>query len=265
MSLTLPTDDEPSRGDGGEFVQSLERGLSVLRAFDGEHPLMTVADVAKATSLTRATARRLLHTLVALGYADTDGKWFELTPRVLDLGHAYVSSLQLPDIAQPFMEALSEQVHESVSASVLDGHEIVYVARVPTQRIMAISLAIGSRLPAAWTSMGRVMLVDRSDDEIRAAFAAVTAPNTDRALTDADALIAEVRSIRQQGWCLVDQELEEGIRSVAAPLHDRRGRVTAAINVGTHASRVTLRQLRGEILPALLSTARSIEDRLGKR
>ena len=264
VSLTLPTDDEPSRGDG-EFVQSLERGLAVLRAFDGEHPLMTVADVAKATTLTRATARRLLHTLVALGYAETDGKWFELTPRVLDLGHAYVSSLQLPDIAQPFMEALSEQVHESVSASVLDGHEIVYVARVPTQRIMAISLAIGSRLPAAWTSMGRVMLCERPDDEIRAAFAAVPAPGTDRALTDAEALITEVRSVRQQGWCLVDQELEEGIRSVAAPLHDRRGRVVASINVGTHASRVTLRQLRAEILPALLSTARTIEARLGKR
>ena len=116
-----------------------------------------------STGLTRATARRLLHTLVALGFADTDGKWFELTPKVLDLGHAYVSSLQLPDIAQPFMEALSEKVHESVSASVLDGDEIVYVARVPTQRIMAISLAIGSRLPAVWTSMGRVMLAGRTD------------------------------------------------------------------------------------------------------
>lgn len=265
MSLSLPTADEPNRGEGGEFVQSLERGLAVLRAFDGEHPLMTVADVAKATSLTRATARRLLHTLVALGYADTDGKWFELTPRVLDLGHAYVSSLQLPDIAQPFMEALSEQVHESVSASVLDGHEIVYVARVPTQRIMAISLAIGSRLPAVWTSMGRVMLGERPDAEIRAAFAETAAPGTDRALADVEALIAEVRTSCQQGWCLVDQELEEGIRSVAAPLHDRRGRVVAAINVGTHASRVTLRQLRSEILPALLSTARSIEAQLGKR
>lgn len=249
----------------GDFVQSLERGLAVLRAFDAQHALMTVADVAKATGLTRATARRLLHTLVALGYAESDGKWFELTPKVLDLGHAYVSSLQLPDIAQPFMESLSEQVHESVSASVLDGPEIVYVARVPTQRIMAISLSIGSRLPAAWTSMGRVMLAGRSDDEVRAAFAASAAPRTDRAVTDVQALIDEVATVRQQGWCLLDQELEEGIRSVAAPLHDRRGRVIASINVGTHASRVTLRQLRSEILPALLATARSIDAQLGKR
>ncbi|MBU6316053.1 MAG: helix-turn-helix domain-containing protein [Acidobacteria bacterium] len=257
--------DDPDPRESGDFVQSLERGLNVLRAFDGTHPTMTVADVAKSTGLTRATARRLLHTLVQLGYADTDGKWFELTPKVLDLGHAYVSSLQLPDIAQPYMEALSDQVHESVSASVLDGHEIVYVARVPTQRIMAISLAIGSRLPAVWTSMGRVMLADRTDAEVRSMVGPQVAPPSPRALTDVDALIDEIKSVRQQGWCLLDQELEEGIRSVAAPLHDRRGRVVAAINVGTHASRVTLKQLRGEILPRLLDTARAIDARLRTR
>lgn len=255
-----------SDDDGRDFVQSLERGLSVLRAFDRNHPSLTLSDVAKLTDLTRATARRLLHTLVALGYASTDGKYFELTPMVLDLGHAYVSSLQLPDIAQPFMESLSEQVHESVSASVLDGHEIVYVARVPTQRIMAISLAIGSRLPAAWTSMGRVMLADHTDAEVTAAFEkvrhALPAPT---AIATTEALLAEVARVRQQGYCLLDQELEEGIRSVAAPLRDRRGRVVASINVGTHASRVTLKELRGDILPALLDTARQIEDRLGRR
>lgn len=252
--------------DGRDFVQSLERGLAVLRAFDRDHPSLTLSDVAKRTDLTRATARRLLHTLVSIGYASTDGKYFELTPMVLDLGHAYVSSLRLPDIAQPLMEALSERVHESVSASVLDGHEIVYVARVPTQRIMAISLAIGSRLPAAWTSMGRVMLADQSDEQVVAAFekvrAAIPAPT---AIADVDTLLAEVHRVRQQGYCLLDQELEEGIRSVAAPLRDRRNRVVASINVGTHASRVTLKELRGDILPALLDTARSIEDRLGRR
>ena len=255
-----------SDDEGRDFVQSLERGLAVLRAFDRNHPSLTLSDVAKLTDLTRATARRLLHTLVALGYATTDGKYFELTPMVLDLGHAYVSSLQLPDIAQPFMEALSERVHESVSASVLDGHEIVYVARVPTQRIMAISLAIGSRLPAAWTSMGRVMLADHTDAEVVAAFEkvrhAIPAPT---AIATADALLAEIGRVRQQGYCLLDQELEEGIRSVAAPLRDRRGRVVASLNVGTHASRVTLKELRGDILPALLDTGRQIEERLGRR
>ncbi|MFZ9628406.1 MAG: IclR family transcriptional regulator domain-containing protein, partial [Ilumatobacteraceae bacterium] len=127
------------------------------------------------------------------------------------------------------------------------------------------SLAIGSRLPAMWTSMGRVLLASRSDDEVRAAFSVAPPPPTERAVHDAESLLDEVRTIRQQGWCLLDQELEEGIRSVAAPLHDRRGRVVASINVGTHASRVTLKHLRGEILPDLLTTARSIEIQLGKR
>lgn len=263
MTIDLDTSDEPE-DRSPDFVQSLERGLNVLRSFDRDHATMTVADVARATGLTRATARRLLHTLVTLGYMSTDGKWFELTPMVLDLGHAYVSSLQLPDIAQPFMEALSERVHESVSASVLDGSEIVYVARVPTQRIMAISLAIGSRLPAAWTSMGRVLLADLDDRALHAAFTAQAVP-TPRSIQDFESLRTEIHQVRAQGWALLDQELEEGVRSVAAPLHDRRRRVVAAINIGTHASRVTLKELRADILPPLLQTAREIDARLAKR
>ncbi len=250
-----------------EHVQSLERGLAVLRAFDKEHPAMTLADVAKVAGLTRATSRRLLHTLVTLGYVSTDGKLFELTPMVLDLGHAYVSSLQLPDIAQPFMEALSERVHESVSAAVLDGDQVVYVARVPTQRIMAISLAIGSRLPAAWTSLGRVILAGKTDDELDAFVARIRfddapAPSS---LRDADQLTNAIRQVRTQGYSLLDQELEDGVRSVSAPLHDRRGRVIAGINVGTHAGRVTMKELRSEILPQLLATARAIDAQLAKR
>jgi IclR family pca regulon transcriptional regulator len=244
----------------------LSRGLTVLQAFNAAQPAMTLADMARATGLTRATARRLLHTLVALGYVCTDGRTFELTPRVLDLGFAYVSSLQLPDIAQPFMEALSDRVHESVSASVLDGAQIVYVARVNTQRIMGISLAIGSRLPAAWTSMGRVMLAGLTDPQLEEfleglAFTGLTM----QSITDRDALRSEIRTVRTQGYALIDQELEIGIRSVAAPLRDRRGRTLAAINVGTHAARVTLKELRGVILPDLLDTARNIESQLAKR
>jgi IclR family transcriptional regulator, pca regulon regulatory protein len=222
--------------------------------------------MSRATGLTRATARRLLHTLVALGFVCTDGRTFELTPRVLDLGFAYVSSLQLPDIAQPFMEALSGRVHESVSASVLDGAQIVYVARVNTQRIMGISLAIGSRLPAAWTSMGRVLLAGLTDEQLDTFFEGLVVTElTMQSITDVDALRAEVRAVRDQGYALIDQELEMGIRSVAAPLRDRRGRTLAAINVGTHAARVTLKELRGVILPDLLDTARSIESQLAKR
>jgi IclR family pca regulon transcriptional regulator len=238
----------------------------VLQAFNADQPAMTLADMSRATGLTRATARRLLHTLVALGFVCTDGRTFELTPRVLDLGFAYVSSLQLPDIAQPFMEALSDRVHESVSASVLDGSQIVYVARVNTQRIMGISLAIGSRLPAAWTSMGRVLLAGLTDTQLDEFLDGLVITRlTMESITDIDALRSEIHRVRSQGYALIDQELEEGIRSVAAPLRDRRGRTLAAVNVGTHAARVTLKELRTVILPDLLSTARDIERQLAKR
>jgi IclR family pca regulon transcriptional regulator len=249
-----------------DYVQSLSRGLTVLQAFNAERPAMTLADMSRATELTRATVRRLLHTLVSLGYVCTDGRTFELTPRVLDLGFAYVSSLQLPDIAQPFMEALSDRLHESVSASVLDGTQIVYVARVNTQRIMGISLAIGSRLPAAWTSMGRVLLAGLSDAQLEDFFDTLvgTGP-TVQSISDIDMLRTEIEAVRSQGYALVDQELELGIRSVAAPLRDRRGRTLAAVNVGTHAARVTLKELRSVILPELVNTARSIESQLAKR
>ena len=258
-----PADQDQPTG----FVQSLERGLAVLLAFDREHPALTVADAAKRTGLTRATARRLLHTLRTLGFVSSDGKLFELTPRVLDLGHAYVSSLQLPDIAQPFMEELSERVHESVSAAVLDGDDVVYVARVPTKRIMTISLAIGSRLPAAWTSLGRVLLAGLGDAQLDAflARAAQRRAPTEHAVHDVDGLARTIALARQQGYALLDQELEAGLRSVAAPLHDRRGRVVAALNVGTHAGRVTESQLREQILPELLATARAIDVQLARR
>lgn len=265
MSVSPVHDDRDGRT--GEYVQSLERGLSVLRAFNAERPAMTVADAAKATGLTRATARRILHTLQTLGYVTSDGKVFELTPLVLDLGHAYVSSLQLPDLAQPFMEALSEAVHESVSAAVLDGEQVVYVARVPTQRIMAISLAIGSRLPAAWTSLGRVLLAGLDEPSLERFLGSVRfdlAPSEHSIRTVAD-LRAEIDLVRRQGWALLDQELEQGVRSISAPLHDRRGRVVAALNVGTHAGRVSIEQLTTEILPHLLATARSIDAQLAKR
>lgn len=250
----------------GEFVQSLDRGLAVLRSFNHDRPAMTLADAARATGLTRATARRLLHTLVEIGYVTTDGKLFELTPKVLDLGYAYVSSLHLSDIAQPFMENLSAQVHESVSAAVLDGNQIVYVARVNTQRIMTISLSIGSRLPALWTSMGRVILANLPPHELQRFFEHVPMePPTSRALATKAELLAELATIRQQGYALLDQELEEGVRSVAAPLCDRNGKVLAGMNVSAHAGRVTLKELRGDILPRLLETAAEINNRLAKR
>ena len=249
-----------------DFVQSLERGLSVLRCFSAEHPSLTLSEVARLTGLTRATARRLLLTFERLGYMRNDGRLFELTPLVLDLGYAYISSCKLPDLMQPDMEALSERCNESVSASVLDGHEIVYIARVPTKRIMTIALSLGSRLPAAITSMGRVLLADLPDDELHARLVAMPVEKrAEHTETDPTRLLGLIRQVRSQGWALVDQELEDGVRSVAAPLRDRSGRAIAAINVSTHAGRVSLEELRGPILQALLETVTEINVRLGKR
>ena len=249
-----------------EFVQSLERGLTVFSAFSREQPTMTLSEVARSTGLTRATARRVLLTLCALGYASSDGKRFALTPKVLDIGYAYLSSLDLAGIAQAEMESLVERTRESCSAAVLDGGEIVYVVRVPTKRIMAISLGLGSRLPAHAASMGRVLLADLSPDDLDAHLAsAKLEPLTDRTITDEDELRAELDRVRRQGWSLVDQELEEGIRSIAAPLRDRSDRAVAALNISSHAGRVKLATLRDEFLPDLLDTAHRISDRLARR
>lgn len=249
-----------------EFVQSLERGLTVFSAFSREQPTMTLSEVARSTGLTRATARRLLFTLRALGYASTDGKRFALTPKVLDIGYAYLSSLDLAGIAQAEMESLVERTHESCSAAVLDGSEIVYVVRVPTKRIMAISLGLGSRLPAYAASMGRVLLADLAPADLDAHLeSADLEPLTERTITDEAELRTELDRVRRQGWSLVDQELEEGVRSIAAPLRDRSGRAVAALNVSSHAGRVKLATLRDEFLPDLLDTAHRISDRLARR
>lgn len=261
--MSITTDGTES---SGEFIQSLERGIAVLRVFNASNALLTLSDVARLAGLTRATARRVLHTFTTLGYVRTDGKYFELTPKVLDLGYAYLSSLQVGDIALPYMEALSDVTHESVSAAVLDGFDIVYVARVPTRKIMRLSLSLGSRLPAIQTSMGRVLLAGLPDDECNeiVATAPLTAA-TDRSITSRTELREAVSAVRQQGWALVDQELEDGLRSIAAPLRDRAGRTVAALNIGTHAGVVSLKQLRGELLPQLLRCAEEISAQLARR
>ena len=255
-----------AREGSGEFVQSLERGLAVITAFSSHDPRLTLADVSRLTGLSRATARRILHTLEALGYARSDGRQFELTPKVLDLGYAYLSSFDLTSIAQPVMEALTQRTSESSSAAVLDGAEIVYVARVPTKRIMAISLGLGSRLPAYATSMGRVLLAELLPEEVDELIGpGPLTPLTDRTITKPADLHEELDRVRKQGWALVDQELEDGIRSVAAPIRDRSGRVVAAMNISSHAGRVNLETIRKEFLPALLETAELINERLARR
>lgn len=251
--------------DSDEFVRALARGLSVIESFDADHAQLTLSDVAKRTDMTRATARRLLHTLNQLGYVSTDGKYFWLRPKVLNLGFAYLSSLNLGQIAQPFMEKLVEEVQESCSMSVLDGSDVMYVVRVPTKRIMSIGISIGTRLPASHTSMGRVLLSALDPAQLDAFFAATPlSAHTNRAITDRARLEAELATTRERGWALVDQELEEGLRSVAAPVRGRNGVVIAAINLSGHATRITVERLVADFIPPLLRTAAAISEALGR-
>jgi IclR family pca regulon transcriptional regulator len=263
--------DPPERGRGepgskpavarnSDFVQSLDRGLAVIRAFGPDRERLSLSEVARATGLTRAAARRFLLTLVKLGYVRSDGREFSLRPRVLELGYAYLSGLALPEVAAPHMEELVAKLHESSSISVLDGHHIVYVVRVPTKRIMTVAISVGTRFPAFATSMGRVLLAALPDDELDRYLAEATLERfTARTVTDPGRLRAIVGEVARQGYAIVDQELEEGLRAVAAPIRGAADIGTAAINVSAHASRVSMASMRTEILPALLETARQIE------
>ena len=203
-----------------DYVQSLARGLAVIRCFDNRNQRRTLSDVARATDLTRATARRFLLTLVELGYVATDGSAFWLTPRVLELGYSYLSSLSLPEVAQPHLERLSHKVHESSSVSILDGADIVYVARVPVSRIMTVGITIGTRLPAYATSMGRVLLAGLPDDELDAYLEKLDIERlTERTITARDDLKAAILAVRADGICVLDQELEAVARGGSGDVH----------------------------------------------
>jgi IclR family pca regulon transcriptional regulator len=261
-----PVEDETGQDRHSPFVKGLERGLSVIRVFSAQHDALTVADVARLTGFTRATARRSLLTLQRLGYVAGDGRQFRLTARVLDLGYAYLSSGQISEIAEPEMVALSELTTESVSAAVLDGLEVVYIARAPTKRLLGVTLSVGSRRPAPPTSMGRVLLADKPEEELRALFAdAELVRHTKRTIVNLDELLTELAAVRRRGWALVDQEIEEGVRSIAAPIRDHNNRVVAAMNVVTNSGRVTIKQLTEEFLPALQDATAAVSDRLRAR
>jgi IclR family transcriptional regulator, pca regulon regulatory protein len=257
----LPLDTSAARNSN--FVQSLDRGLAVIRAFGPDRERLSLSEVARATGLTRAATRRFLLTLVQLGYVRNDGREFSLRPRVLELGYAYLSGLAMPEIAAPHLEEFVAQVRESSSVSVLDGDHIVYVARVPTKRIMAVAISVGTRFPAHCTSMGRVLLSGMAPEDFdRYLSEAVLEPITARTVTDPARLREIVADVARQGYAIVDQELEEGLRAVAAPIRSSGGAVTAAINVSAHTSRVSLSAMRTELLPALLQTRDRIESDL---
>jgi IclR family pca regulon transcriptional regulator len=253
-------------GKTAEFVQSLDRGLAVIKAFSHATPRLTLSEVARATGLSRAAARRFLLTLESLGYVGTDGRQFYLRPRLLDLGYAYLSSFTVSEVAQCHLEELTQSVHESCSASVLDGEDIIYVARAAASRIMTIRLSVGTRLPAYCTSMGRVLLAALPEDDreeyLRTAKLDARTPKT---VTTRDGLHAELQRVARQGYSLIDQELEDGVRSVAVPIRDSGRRTVAAVNVSAHATRVTLATLRESFLPRLRDCAAAVEADLGTR
>jgi len=244
---------------GDSFVQSFARGLDVIRAFDGRSRQLTLTEVAEAAGVTRAGARRILLTLAHLGYVKVDGRAFSLTARILSLGFPYLTSLPFWNFAEPVMEGLVQRIHESCSAAVLDGHEIVYVLRVPTQKIMAINLSIGSRLPAYCTSMGRVLLAGldphEASEALRTSDLRALTPYTETRLTRLKAIVGDAR---REGWCLVDQELEEGLISIAVPIVDGNGRTIAAMNVSGQANRTPAREMQRRFLAPLQDAARRI-------
>jgi IclR family pca regulon transcriptional regulator len=251
-------------GDG--YVQSFARGLAVIRSFSAARPSMTLSEVAAAAALTRAGARRILLTLAQLGYVAAEGRQFRLTARILDLGFAYLSSMPFWDLAEPIMEALVEEVHESSSASVLDGTDIVYVLRVPTRKIMTISLGPGSRLPAWCTSMGRVLLSGLDDAEVDAILRrSKIEALTPRTITDRAELRRLIAEVRSRGWALVNQELEEGLISISAPIRERGGRMLAALNVSGQANRSTPQQMVKRFLPPLRAAADRLSELMRRR
>ncbi|AEA28619.1 IclR family transcriptional regulator C-terminal domain-containing protein [Pseudonocardia benzenivorans] len=249
----------PREGTGPDFIEALARGLDVIRAFPPGRPVMSLSDVATATGLARPTARRILLTLEELGYVRVDGNGFALTPRVLDLGVAYVRSMGLWDVARPHMERLVARTNESCSIAQLDGSDIVYVARVAVPKIVSLAVQIGTRFPALQTSLGKVQLAALAPDELERVLAEPTrsglVPRWQPGVEERD---AELREVRARGWALTDEQLTLGIRSVAAPLRDGDGRVIAGINVNTHAAETPVETLLEHHLPALLQVAGDI-------
>jgi IclR family pca regulon transcriptional regulator len=239
-----------------DFVASLEKGLTVIEAFDAGRPRLTLTDVAKLTGITRAAARRYLRTLTRLGYAEFDGRYFTLTPRTLRLGYAYLSSAPIPTRLQPLLRQISDETGESSSAAMIDGDEIVYVARSATRRIMSIGLAVGSRLPIYCTSLGRAILAFRPEAEIEAYLQRVSLePRTRFTITDRRQLRAALRDVRERGYATINEELELGLRSIAVPVRQENDTVRIAINVGTQAARFQPAEMVERLLPALLSAS----------
>jgi IclR family transcriptional regulator, pca regulon regulatory protein len=242
------------------FMTSLARGLAVIQAFSTQKRQLTISQVSAKTGFSRAAVRRCLYTLIKLGFAGSDDSHnFFLQPRVLALGHSYISSMPLAASAQPVLDHVSQVLHESCSIATLEGLDIIYVARANVTRIMSIDLGVGSRLPAFCTSMGRVLLANLPPAELESFFERVQfTRHTSRTIVTAEKLRQALRLVARNGYSLVDQELEIGLRSMAVPIENPNGKVVAALNVGAHAQRLSIQELQNKFLPQLRATAREL-------
>jgi IclR family pca regulon transcriptional regulator len=254
-------DDQVLEPGDRDYVGALASGLEVLQAFNAEHPRMTLSEVATRTDMDRAKARRFLLTLHALGFVKRNGRQFELTPRVLQLGYAYQSSNQYRAVIQQYLEDVTAELGESSSLAVLDGDDVVYVVRSSARhRLMAITLSVGTRLPAAYTSMGRVLLAQLPEAELEAFLDRVKLePYTAFSITNANALKKDIAKVREQGYSIVDQELDSGLRSAAVPVFAGNGELLGAINISTNAARVDMETLMGVYLPRLQQAAEAVQ------
>ena len=242
------------------FMTSLARGLAVIQAFSQRRHHLTISQVSTTTGLSRAAVRRCLYTLSKLGFAGSDdNRHFFLRPRILALGHSYISSMPLATAAQPVLEHISHLLHESCSIATLDGVEIVYIARANVTRIMSIDLGVGSRLPAFCTSMGRAILANLPPEELESVLARVEFKRyTERTITNPAKLTQALRQIRRDGYSIIDQELEHGLRSMAVPIQNPSGKVVAALNIGAHAQRVSIQEMQTKFLPHLRAAAQEL-------
>jgi IclR family pca regulon transcriptional regulator len=259
LPLTMSSQIDGYSGDPN-FMTSLARGLAVIQAFSQRQCELTVSQISAKTGFSRAAVRRCLYTLAKLGFAASDdSRHFHLRPRVLALGHSYISSMPLAAMAKPVLENVSHILHESCSIATLDRTDIVYIARANVTRIMSIDLVVGSRLPAFCTSMGRVLMAELPAEMLDEFLARVEFKRfTDRTVANAEKLCQILRLVQRNGYSIVDQELESGLRSMAVPIRDSAGRVVAALNVGAHAQRVSIQDLQVRFLPHLKAAAQEL-------
>ena len=259
ISAANPADPDEAGGNARDYVSSLARGLEILRTFSRTGKKMTLSEVAAKTGITRAATRRFLLTLVREGYAATDGKYFDLTPQVLELGYSVLSRIDTWDIVKPFLERLSEDVEESVSAVVLDGLDVVYVSCAQYHRMISVGVAVGNRLPAYCTATGRVLLAHEPEENWPAMLKAIRLePRTQYSITSKTEFQRMLKKVREDGYALVDQELEIGLLAIAIPLRTLSGAIIGAVNVGVPTVRATPEQLIRDVLPQLQDMGKRI-------